>query len=120
MLQKLRPARVVKTSTPDTFKFIDANAITAGTEEVVWTPASGKTIRLLGWHLSSSAAAALEFQDSGASGTVIAQTPLLATAGVHDSPSLGRGVKLAANDNTLKLDVTANSTISGMIFGVEE
>lgn len=99
---------------------IDANAITAGAAEVVWTPASGKTIRLLGWCLSSSAAAALEFQDSGDAGTVIAQTPLLATAGMHNSPDLGRGVVLAAADNTLKLDVTANATVSGMLFGREE
>lgn len=120
MLQKLRPARVVHVPTPNIFKFIDANAITAGSEEIVWTPASGKTIRLLGWHLSTSAVAALEFQDSGAANTVIAQTPLLAAAGVHDSPNLGRGVKLAAVDNTLKLDVTATATISGMVFGIEE
>ena len=120
MLQQLRSPRIIKVPTPNVFKFIDANAIVAGSEEVVWTPETGRTIRLLGWHLSSSAAAALEFQDSAASGTVIAQTPLLAAAGIHDSPNLGRGVKLAAADNTLKLDVTANATVSGMIFGVEE
>ncbi len=77
-------------------------------------------MRLLGWFLSSSAAAALEFQDSGAAGTVIAQTPLLAAAGTHDATHLGEGLVLAAADNTLDLDVTANSTVSGMVFGVEE
>ena len=78
------------------------------------------TVRLLGWVLSSTAGAALEFQDSGTPGTVIAQTPLLAAAGVHTSPDIGDGVALAAVDNTLKLDVTATSTVSGMVFGVEE
>ena len=106
--------------TPDTFKMIDAVAITAGTPATVWTPASGKKVRLLGWFLSSSAAAALELQDSGAAGTVIAQTPLLAAAGVHDAPHLGEGLVLAAADNTLNLDVTASATVSGMVFGVEE
>jgi len=106
--------------TPDTFKMIDAVAITAGTPATVWTPASGKKVRLLGWFLSSSAAAALEFQDSAAAGTVVAQTPLLAAAGVHDTLHLGEGVVLAAVDNTLELDVTANATVSGMVFGVEE
>ena len=106
--------------TPDTFKMIDAVAITAGTPATVWTPASGKKVRLLGWFLSSSAAAALELQDSGAAGTVIAQTPLLAAAGTHEAPHLGEGLVLAAADNTLDLDVTANSTVSGMVFGVEE
>ena len=37
---------------PDTFKIIDAVAITAGTPATVWTPASGKKVRLLGWALS--------------------------------------------------------------------
>jgi hypothetical protein len=105
---------------PDTFKVIDAVAITAGTPVTVWTPASGKSVRLLGWALSSSAAAALEFQDSAAVGTVIAQSPLLAAAGIHDAPRLGEGVVLAAADNTLELDVTASSTVSGMVFGIEE
>ena len=105
---------------PDTFKMIDAVAITAGTPVTVWTPGSGKKVRLLGWVLSSSAAAALEFQDSAAAGTVIAQTPRLAAAGTHNSPTLGEGLILAAADNTLNLDVTGNATVSGMVFGVEE
>ena len=105
---------------PDTFKMIDAVAITAGTPVTVWTPGSGKKVRLLGWVLSSSAAAALEFQDSAAAGTVIAQTPRLGAAGTHNSPTLGEGLILAAADNTLNLDVTGNATVSGMVFGVEE
>ena len=103
-----------------TFKMIDANAITAGTEETVWTPQSGSKIRLLGWCLSASAATAIEFQDSAASGTVIAQTPLLAAAGVHNSPDLGDGIVLSAADGVLKLDVSGNSTVSGMVWGIEE
>ena len=103
-----------------TFKMIDANAITAGTEETVWTPQSGSKIRLRGWCLAASAATAIEFQDSAASGTVIAQTPLLAAAGVHTSPDLGDGIVLSAADGVLKLDVTGNSTVSGMVWGIEE
>lgn len=106
--------------TPNIFKMIDAVAITAGTPATVWTPASGKKVRLLGWVLSSSAVAALEFQDSAAAGTVISQTPLLAAAGTHSSPGLGEGLILATSDNTLELDVTSNATVSGMVFGVEE
>jgi len=103
-----------------TFTVIDAVAVTAGAPATVWTPASGKTVRLLGWALSSTAGEALEFQDSGTPGTVIAQTPLLAAAGLHTSLDIGEGVVLAAAENTLKLDVTATSTVSGMVFGVEE
>ena len=100
---------------------IDANGITAGSPETIWTASdttSGR-IRLLGWCLSSSANAAIEFQDSNAAGTVIAQTPLLAAAGIHTSPDLGDGILLASNDD-LQIDVTGSSTISGMVWGVEE
>ena len=120
MVQQLRTPLPTKIPTPDIYKSINANAITAGTEEVVWTPASGKTIRLLGWRLSSSAAAAIHFQDSATSGTVIVQTPVVAAAGIDDRESLGRGIKLDSPGNTLKIDVSANSTISGIVFGVEE
>ena len=51
---------------------------------------------------------------------MIAQSPLLAAAGLHEAPPLGEGILLAATDNTLELDVTGNSTVSGMVFGVEE
>ena len=105
---------------PNTFKIVDAVAITAGTPATIWTPASGKKVRLLGWKLSSSANAALEFQDSGSAGTVRLQTPLLAAAGVDTVENLGEGYVLAAADNTLDLDVTATSTVSGMVWGVEE
>jgi len=101
------------------FKMIDAVAITAGTPAAVWTANGDLRIRLLGWSLSASAAAALEFQDEAAAGTVIAQTPLLAIAEVHNSPDLGDGVLLGAGQD-LDLDVTANATISGMVWGVEE
>jgi len=82
-------------------------------------PGVSGRIRLLGWCLSSSANAAIEFQDSNAAGTVIAQTPLLAAAGIHTSPDLGDGLLLTAG-KLLTLDVTSSSTISGMVWGVEE
>jgi len=120
VLQNIRTPMASKLPVPNVFKSIDANAITAGTEEVVWTPESSKTIRLLGWRLSSSASASIQLQDSSSSGTIIAQTPVLAAAGIDDQESLGRGILLSAAGNTLKLDVSANSTVSGMVFGVEE
>ena len=101
------------------FKMIDANAITAGTAENVWVPTGDRRVRLLGWSLSASAATAIEFVAASADTTVLAQTPLLAAAGIHDSPDLGDGILLASNDD-LQIDVTASATISGMIWGVEE
>jgi len=101
------------------FKMIDANAITGGTAENVWVPTGDRRVRLLGWCLSASAACAIEFVAASANTTVLAQTPLLAIAGVHNSPDLGDGILLAANDD-LQIDVTDDATISGMIWGVEE
>ena len=120
------PYKLVGTSTgdmermPNVFKVVDAVAITAGTPAVLWTPASGKKVRLMGFVLSSSAAAALEFQDSGAAGTVIVQTPLLAAAQAYPPVDLRNGKLLAAANATLNLDVTATSTVSGMVWGMEE
>ena len=101
------------------FKMVDANGITAGTPENVWVPTNNRRVRLLGWSLSSSANAAIEFVAASANTTVLAQTPLLATAGTHDSPDLGDGILLVGNDD-LQIDVTATSTVSGMVWGVEE
>ena len=102
------------------YKMIDAVAITAATPAVVWTPAVGKTVVLLGWTLSVSAASSLEFQDSGDAGTIIAKSPLLAIAGTHTLSGFGDGVKLALADATLNLDVSATATVSGMVWGREE
>lgn len=110
--------RAAKTQA-NVFKFIDANGITAGSPETIWAVTAQNRIRLLGWSLSSSAAATIEFQDSATAGTVIAQSPLLAAAGIHNSPDLGDGI-LLASDSDLTLDVTSTSTISGMVWGTEE
>jgi len=101
------------------FKMVDANGITAGTPENVWVPTNDRRVRLLGWSLSSSANATIEFVAASANTTVLAQTPLLATAGTHDSSDLGDGILLVGNDD-LQIDVTATSTVSGMVWGVEE
>src|SRR5205814_1328441 len=50
---------------PDTFKKVQAVAITAGTPVSVWAPATGKKFRLMGYCLSSSgAASAIIFEDA--------------------------------------------------------
>lgn len=106
--------------TPNVIKRIEAVAVTAATGATIWTPAAGKKFRLMGWSLSSSAAAALIFGDNLV-GTVILRTELLAAAGVSQTaPGFGNGFLSAAADNVLKLDVTANSTVSGYVFGCEE
>lgn len=105
-----------------TFKTLTAQAIVAAAGVTVWTPASGKKFRLLGFSLSSTAEAGLKFYDgvAGALTTLVFQTPVLAAGGVLTIESLGLGRLSAAANNTLALDVSGNSTISGTIWGVEE
>lgn len=99
----------------DTHKSIDAVAVTAGTPATVWTPATGKRFVLLGWSLSCSAAAAVILKDDA---TQIVRTPKVAIDTPTNSPADFRFAS-AAKNNALKLDVSANATVSGFVYGYE-
>lgn len=120
-----QPVRIVdrdhnEVRIPSTFKKLDNVAVTALTGVTAWTPASGKKFRLMGWNLSTSVAAAIEFHDNTVGATPILQTPLLAAAGYHNSVNMGNGFLSATADNVLILDVTASGNVSGMVWGTEE
>ena len=104
---------------PNVFKTIDANAITAGTPENIWVPTGDRRVRLLGWSLSATTVTTIEFVGASANTTVVAQTPRLGVAEIHNSPDMGDGVLLGGNDD-LQIDVTDDATVSGMVWGVEE
>lgn len=112
---------------PDIFKPMPASGLSwplgvvAGTGVTVWTPASGKKFRLMGFEISVSAAAALYFCDN-AVGTVIWRTGILqANARISFGPAdLGNGILSSAADNVLKVDASANVDITGTVWGVEE
>jgi hypothetical protein len=104
---------------PGVWKDVSAVAVVAGVGFTAWTPGAGKKFRLMGYALSSSAAAAIIFGDN-AVGTVLHRTPLLAAAGVFASPPMGNGQLSAAANNVLKIDVSVNSTLTGFLFGTEE
>lgn len=101
----------------DVFKTIAEVAITAASPATVWTPASGKRFRLLGYALWSSASARFILKDD--------TTEILRHAGIVgspavSSPNLGKGYLSTAAGNALKLDVTTTGTVSGYVFGTEE
>ena len=98
-------------------KTVAAQAITAGTAITVWTPTTGSRFRLRGFAFSVSAAAYLILKDNT---TVIANSPLLASAGVYVSPDMPKGCRSAAVNNILKLDVSANATVTGYAWGKED
>jgi len=104
-----------------TFKRINAVAVTAGTPQTIWTPAAGMRFRVMGFSLGVTVAAASVFLVEGAGNVATGlATPILAINGVCTSPRLGNGYQSVAADNALKIDVSATSTVSGSVFGVEE
>lgn len=96
----------------------DLSAVAIGSIATVWTPASGKKVRLMGGMISVSAAASVLFEDN-AQGTTVFRTPKLAT----DTPynfDLGQGVLLSAANNVLKATSSASANITGTLYGIEE
>lgn len=101
-------------------KEIAAVAVVAGTPAVVWTPASGKRFRLMGWSLGVSAAASVIFKEGAGNALIGVRTPVLAINGVDAQFGAWPGVLSAAADNVLKVDVSANATVTGYVWGFEE
>lgn len=102
-------------------KSFAAQAITAGTPVNIWTPTAGKKFRLLGFEFSSSAVAAILLKDGGNTNATFWSTALLAIAGIARNPdNFLNGYLGAAADGILKIDVSANATLTGSVFGVEE
>lgn len=103
--------------TPSVFKPIAAVSVTSGTPVAIWTPASGKKFRIMGYHLSLSVAGAIILKDNT---TEIYRTPLMAAGIGQASPPLGNGILSVASNNLLNADVTASGTLTGTVFGTEE
>jgi hypothetical protein len=99
----------------------DLSAVAIGSIATVWTPASGKKVRLLGGTLSVSAAVNVLFEDNAAgAGAFLWRTPKLAV----DTPytfTVGAGGKvLAAANNVLKATSSAAANVTGTLYGTEE
>ncbi len=107
---------------PYVFKPIKAVAITAGTPVAVWTPATGKRFRLLGFCLVPTVAASILFEDATGGGNEFLRFPLTAAVPTAQVPvNLGTdGYLSLLVNNALFLDVTATATVSGYVYGKEE
>ena len=107
----------VELFTPDTYK--DVSAVAAGSIVTVWTPTSGKRVRLMGVTISVSAACNVLFEDNSAgAGNFVFRTPKL----LADTPytfDLGNGKLLSAADNVLKATSSAAANVTGTLYGVE-
>lgn len=105
-------------------KEVTGQAIAAGVPFDLWTPAAGKKIRLCGYRLGVSAACSVLFKEgvggAAAFGTGV-RTPLIG-ANLSDGGdiAMGQGVLATTADDHLKLDVSANATVHGYVWGFEE
>lgn len=103
--------------TPFVFKTLSAVVITS--ETTVWTPATGKKFRLMGFMLAQGVATgAVTFKDNTA-GTTIFIMPAH-TVGVGMVVHLGNGILSAAANNVLTATGVSTETLTGTIFGTEE
>jgi hypothetical protein len=104
--------------TPDTFK--DQATAAIGTIATVWTPASGKKIRIMGGSISVSAAVSVLFEDNSAgAANFVWRTPKL----LADTPyffDLGNGKLLSAVNNVLKATSSGAANLTGTLYGLEE
>jgi hypothetical protein len=103
--------------TPNVFKTLSAVVITS--ETAIWTPASGKKFRLMGFMLAQGVATgAVTFKDNTA-GTTILIMPQH-TVGVGMVVYLGNGILSAAANNVLTATGVSTETLTGFVFGTEE
>ena len=102
---------------PNVFKTIAGVAVTAGTPVNVWTPATGKKFRLMGYALGLTVAGAVILLDNT---TEILRTAIKPANDGMSSPPMGNGILSAAANNILKVNVTATGTVHGFVFGTEE
>lgn len=103
--------------TPVVYKTVSATVITS--ETTVWTPASGKRFRLMGFCITQGVAAgAITLKDNTA-GTTILIIPQNTLAQALCQP-LGNGLLSAAANNVLTATGASTETITGYFYGTEE
>jgi hypothetical protein len=107
---------LVRTRIPG--KFISVNALSIATAQPVWTPASGKRFRLMGYQLSATGTQNITLADGGSQILVI---PGIAAGQLNFSPTpMGNGILSAAANNVLTANAGGTNAISGYFFGTEE
>lgn len=94
------------------------NAVAINPAAAIWTPAAGKMFRLMGYHLQCSVTGNVLLKD-GAGGTLIAVVPCIA-GGEGVPVKLGNGILSTTANNILEALGPAASTVSGIVYGVEE
>lgn len=101
------------------FKTVDLVAATA--ETTIWTPATGRKFRLMGFMLTCSSNSKLSLRD-GTAGTII----VVCGTGANSPTILGAemlgglGILSAVADNVLTVTRLTSGTLTGLVWGCEE
>lgn len=103
----------------NTFKYIEYLALANNGTTTIWTPTSGKRIRLMGLHFSASAAAKVHIKD-GSGGTIISTLRFNAAGTYH--LELANGRLSASANNILEIQNVTGSAIDVWVtaYGTEE
>jgi hypothetical protein len=103
--------------TPNVFKSLSGVVITS--ETTIWTPASGKKFRLMGFVITQTVVTGditLKDNTGGSTILVIPATPV----GQPLYVPLGNGILSGAADRVLTATGASTEAISGFVFGIEE
>lgn len=100
--------------------FININNLGIATEQTIWTPASGRKFRLMGYVLESGTVGGNVLLKDNTGGTTKLIIPFGAANGVIVSPPMGNGILSVAANNVLTATGSATQTLSGYVFGTEE
>jgi len=111
------PSRVESAAPQLIIKSFNAQAVVAATGIAIWTPATGRRIRVLGYSFSATVAASISLCDAVVA-TKVFRGPIVAAAGIDSQPNLN--ILMAAITTPLIIDVSAGSTLTGSVWGVEE
>jgi hypothetical protein len=102
------------------YKFINLNAVVITSETTVWTPASGKKFRIMGYSITTGVlAGAITVKDNTAGSTILI-IPQNTIGVVIQSPPMGNGILSAAANNVLTMTGATAETVTGYLFGTEE
>lgn len=104
--------------TPLVFKTLSAVVITS--ETTIWTPASGKKFRLMGFMLAQGVATGAVTLKDNTAGTTIFIIPAHTVGVIIPCPNLGNGILSAAANNVLTATGVSTETLTGVVFGTEE
>jgi hypothetical protein len=100
--------------------FIPLNAVSIASEATIWTPASGKRFRLMGFVLESGTVGGNVLLKDNTGGTLKLVIPFGAAGSVIQSVPMGNGILSAAANNVLTATGGATQTLSGYVYGTEE